>query len=169
MRRRRQVHYLKLKKREELVGQYPAILTHARAITHTYSNSSFRPSAVSLSQNHTFAPSPPTLLLVKGELRRKNLSKPPSSGTGRFIIKTIVNPIHLVTNKEKLLTTYIIFLQVQNLIYLIQCNNCKCQFIGETNPNFNERFGEHRRSILSHHQLSHPTPVSLHFKPRPGH
>ena len=30
-----------------------------------------------------------------------------------------------------------------------------------------ERFGEHRRSILNHHQLSNPTPVSLHFN-RPG-
>ena len=27
----------------------------------------------------------------------------------------------------------------------------------------NERFGEHRRSILNHQKLSDPTPVSLHF------
>ena len=32
----------------------------------------------------------------------------------------------------------------------------------------NERFGEHRRSILNHHQLSDPTPDSQHFN-QPGH
>ena len=51
----------------------------------------------------------------------------------------------------------------KNLIYLIQCNKCKCQYIGETKRQLNERFGEHRRSILNDQQLSDPTPVSLHF------
>ena len=51
----------------------------------------------------------------------------------------------------------------KNLIYLIQCNKCKCQYIGETKRQLNERFGEHRRSILNHQQLSDRTPVSLHF------
>ena len=32
-----------------------------------------------------------------------------------------------------------------------------------TNVNASERFGEHRRSISNHQQLSGPTPVSLHF------
>ena len=35
--------------------------------------------------------------------------------------------------------------------------------IRETKRQLNERFGEHRRSILNHQQLSDPTPVSLHF------
>ena len=30
------------------------------------------------------------------------------------------------------------------------------------------RLGEHRKSILNHHQLINPTPVSLHFN-QPGH
>ena len=51
----------------------------------------------------------------------------------------------------------------KNLIYLIQCNKCKCQYIRETKHQLNERFEEHRRSILNHQQLSDPTPVSLHF------
>ena len=42
------------------------------------------------------------------------------------------------------------------------------QYIGETKRQLNERFGEHRRSILNHHQLSNSTPVSLHFN-QPGH
>ena len=44
-----------------------------------------------------------------------------------------------------------------------QCKKYHCQYIGETKRQLNERFGEHRRSILNHHQLSNPTPVSLHF------
>ena len=48
----------------------------------------------------------------------------------------------------------------KNLIYSIQS---KCQYIGETKRQLNERFGEHRRSILNHQQLSDRTPVSLHF------
>ena len=50
------------------------------------------------------------------------------------------------------------------LIYLrLKCNKCKCHYIGETKRQLNERFGEHRRSILNHHQLGDPTPVSLHL------
>ena len=35
--------------------------------------------------------------------------------------------------------------------------------LGETKRQLNERFGEHRRPILNHQQLSDPTHVSLHF------
>ena len=37
------------------------------------------------------------------------------------------------------------------------------QYIGETTRQLKERFGEHRRSILNHQQLSITTPVTLHF------
>ena len=50
----------------------------------------------------------------------------------------------------------------KNLIYLIECKRCHLQYIGETKRQFSERFGEHRRSILNHKQLSTTTPVSLH-------
>ena len=36
-------------------------------------------------------------------------------------------------------------------------------YIGEIKRLLSERFGEHRRSILNHQQLSTTTPVSLHF------
>ena len=59
----------------------------------------------------------------------------------------------------------------KTLIYLIEWNTCKCQYIrsGENKRHLNERFGEHRRSILNHHHLSDPTPVhvSFHFN-QPG-
>ena len=51
----------------------------------------------------------------------------------------------------------------KNLIYLIECKKCAKQYIGETKRQLNERFGEHRRSILNHHHLINPTPVSTHF------
>ena len=37
------------------------------------------------------------------------------------------------------------------------------EYTGETKRQRSERFGEHRRSILSHHQLNNLTPVSLHL------
>ena len=46
---------------------------------------------------------------------------------------------------------------------LIECKRCHLQYIGETKRQLSERFGEHRRSILNHQQLSTTTPVSLHF------
>ena len=56
----------------------------------------------------------------------------------------------------------------KNLIYLIHCKNCNKQYIGETKRQLSERFGEHRRLIVNHHQLTNPTPVAEHFN-EPGH
>ena len=79
------------------------------------------------------------------------------------------NELHFffTTNETRKITDYI-SCHSKNLIYLIQCNKCHCQYIGETKRKLSERFGEHRGSILNHHQLSNPTPVSLHFN-QPGH
>ena len=72
------------------------------------------------------------------------------------------------TTKETREITNYISCHSKHLIYLIQWKKCHCQYIGETKRQLNERFGEHRRSILNHHQLSNPTTVSLHFN-QPGH
>ena len=50
----------------------------------------------------------------------------------------------------------------KNFIYLIECKKCAIQYIGETKRQLkvDERFGEHRRSILNHNQLINPTPIS---------
>ena len=45
----------------------------------------------------------------------------------------------------------------------MECKRCHLQYIGETKRQLSERFGEHRRSILNHRQLTTTTPVSLHF------
>ena len=57
----------------------------------------------------------------------------------------------------------------KNLIYLIQCKKRHYHYTGETKRKLNEHFGDLScRSIVNHHQLSNPTPVSLHFN-QPGH
>ena len=84
-----------------------------------------------------------------------------------FLQEGQTNYIFFNTNESRKITDYI-SCNSKNLIYLIQCKKCHSQYIGETKRKLNERFGEHRRSILNHHQLLNPTPVSLHFN-QPGH
>jgi len=52
-----------------------------------------------------------------------------------------------------------------NLVYMIQCNKCNVQYIGETKPHLSDRFGEHRRVIekaIKRH-IDQPTAVLDHF------
>ena len=91
----------------------------------------------------------------------------PRSLTYPFLQEGQTNYIFFNINESRKITDYI-SCNSKNLIYLIQCKKCHSQYIGETKRKLNERFGEHRRSILNHHQLLNPTPVSLHFN-QPGH
>ena len=47
---------------------------------------------------------------------------------------------------------------IANLIYMIQCNNCNMQYIGETKRQLSDRFGEHRHYIEKARN-THPTAV----------
>ena len=76
-------------------------------------------------------------------------------GSNKLYFFTTVNEARNITDS--------ISCHSKNLIYLIECEKCHLQYIGETKRQLNERFGEHRRSILNHQQLSTTTPVSLHF------
>ena len=78
----------------------------------------------------------------------------------------VASPVHF-SKKAKLLTLFFttketrkitdcISCHSKNLIHLIQCKKCHCRYIGETKRQLNERFAEHRRSILNRHQLSNP-------------
>jgi len=73
------------------------------------------------------------------------------------------NKLFLFTTNEARKITDSTSCHSKNLIYLIECKTCHLQYIGETKRQLSERFGEHRRSILNHQQLSTTTPVSLHF------
>ncbi|CAH3178791.1 unnamed protein product, partial [Porites lobata] len=80
----------------------------------------------------------------------------------RDLLEGQTNYIFTPTNEQRKLIDHL-FCKSKN-VSTIQCNKCKCQYVGETKRQLNERFGtEHRQSILTHQQLSDPTPVSLHF------
>ena len=51
----------------------------------------------------------------------------------------------------------------KNLIYIIQCNRCNLQYIGETKRPLKDRFNEHRRSIDNPNTKSKPTTAAEHF------
>ena len=47
--------------------------------------------------------------------------------------------------------------ETKNLIYMIQCNRCNLQYIGETKRRLKDRFNEHRRTIDNPNTKSKPT------------
>ena len=51
----------------------------------------------------------------------------------------------------------------KNLIYMIQCNRCNLQYIGETKRRLKDRFNEHRRTIDNPNNKSKPTTAAEHF------
>ena len=57
----------------------------------------------------------------------------------------------------------------KNLIYMIQCNRCSLQYIGETKRRLKDRFNEHRRSVDKTKIKSKPTTVAEHFLSHPNH
>ena len=51
-----------------------------------------------------------------------------------------------------------------NVVYLITCLKCRCQYVGETKRQLRRRMYEHLKSIQEHGKAgSQPTPVSVHF------
>ena len=51
----------------------------------------------------------------------------------------------------------------QNVIYMVHCNRCHKQYIGETKRRLKDRFNEHRRTVDKQTNRSKPTTVSEHF------
>ena len=50
-----------------------------------------------------------------------------------------------------------------NLIYMIQCNQCHLQYNGETKCFLKNRFNEHRRTVDNPNSKSSPTTAAKHF------
>ena len=61
-------------------------------------------------------------------------------------------------NKKKKLTC-----NTDNLVYLITCDNCSSQYVGETNQKLNERFNDHRNRIRHPNKGSNSTILVVHF------
>ncbi|CAH3162746.1 unnamed protein product [Porites lobata] len=55
------------------------------------------------------------------------------------------------------------------LIYMVQCNCCNLQYIGETKRRLKDRFNEHRRAVDKTNIKSKPTTVSEHFLSHSNH
>ena len=49
------------------------------------------------------------------------------------------------------------------VIYMIRCNHCSKQYIGETKRRLKDHFNEHRRPVDNQSNVSKPTTVSEHF------
>ena len=59
--------------------------------------------------------------------------------------------------------------ETKNLIYVIQCNHCNLQYIGETKRRLKDRFNEHRRTTDNPNNKSKPTTAAEHFLSSPNH
>ena len=55
------------------------------------------------------------------------------------------------------------------VIYMVQCNRCNLQYIGETKRRLKDRFNEHRRAVDKTNIKSKPTTVSEHFLSHSNH
>ena len=58
---------------------------------------------------------------------------------------------------------------LRNVIYMVQCNRCNLQYIGETKRHLKDRFNEHRRAVDKTNIKSKPTTVSEHFLSHSNH
>ena len=59
--------------------------------------------------------------------------------------------------------------ETKNLIYMIQCNRCNLQYIGETKRCLKDRFNEQCRTIDNPNNKSKPTTAAEHFLSSPNH
>ena len=58
---------------------------------------------------------------------------------------------------------------VDEVFYMIQCNRCNLQYIGETKRRLKDRFNEHRRTVDNPNNKSKPTTAAEHFLSSPNH
>ena len=66
------------------------------------------------------------------------------------------------TGETRLINHYI-DCNFKNVIYMLQCNHCHKQYIGETKRSIRDRFNEHRRPVDKQTNSSKPTTLSEHF------
>ena len=108
-------------------------------------------------------------LLVRADLSPPARTSPGNSACGRPRCKTCSTL--LTTNTFTSKTTGRSYqmkcsatCKSSNVIYLIQCRKCGCQYVGETEQALNERMNSHRTDIR--HKADKP--VAIHFN-TPGH
>ena len=71
-----------------------------------------------------------------------------------------VIPFTLQVKHAPSLHTLPVTCNTRNVIYMVQCNRCNLQYIGETKRRLKDRFNEHRRAVDKTNIKSKPTAVS---------
>ena len=118
-------------------------------------------------------------ILVKAKLPTittpNNTSLPPGSfrcgqdcATCPYITNGLTHYTFFSTGATRQIKSHITC-NTKNLIYMIQCNRCHLQYIGETKRRLKDRFNEHRRSVDKTNIQSKPTTVAEHFLSHPNH
>ena len=83
-----------------------------------------------------------------------------------YIFHGLTNYTFFSTGETRSINSHITC-ETKNLIYMIQCNRCHLQYIGETKRRLKDRFNEHRHTLDNANTKSKPTTVAEHFLSSP--
>ena len=83
-----------------------------------------------------------------------------------YIFRGLTNYTLFSTDETSSINTHI-SCETKNLIYMIQCNRCYLQYIGETKRRLKDRFNKHRSTLDNSNTKSKPTTVAEHFLSSP--
>ena len=98
--------------------------------------------------------------------RLRELSVVAEIGARRVLPLQRTTSCTFFSTNEQRHTRHNITCSSSNLVYMIQCNKCNVQYIGETKRHLSDRFGERRRAIekaIAKQHINQPTAVSDHF------
>ena len=79
-----------------------------------------------------------------------------------------IHDLICATGETRSITSHITC-NTKNMIYIVQCNCCNLQYIGETKRRLKDRFNENRRAVDKTNIKSKPTTVSEHFLSHSNH
>ena len=83
-----------------------------------------------------------------------------------YIFHGLTNCTFFSTGETRSINSHITC-ETKNLIYMIQCNRCHLQYIGETKRRLKDRFNEHRRTLDNANTRSKPITVAVLFLSSP--
>ena len=112
-------------------------------------------------------------LLVAVKVTHSNSALPSGSfrcgkncATCPYIFHGLTNYTFFSTAKTRSINSHITC-ETKNLIYMIQCNRCPLQYIGETKRHLKDSFNGHRRLLDNANTKSKPATVAEHFLSSP--
>ncbi|KAL9972935.1 hypothetical protein ACROYT_G019335 [Oculina patagonica] len=161
--------------RVPLVITYNPALRHVSSIIHKH----FNILSLSLRCTNVFKDKPIVAfrrsnnlsnILVSAKLRKTSATNQPHGSfrcgnnclTCNYVSDGLTNYTFHTTGETTLINQHI-DCNSKNVIYMVQCNRCHKQYIGETKRRLKDRFNEHRRTVDKKTNHSKPTTVSEHF------